>query len=195
MRRRRTHVVVLVLLGVAGVALAALQIAVDRETAGPLEVRNPEGEAGHALVLYHPGLSDLQEALTSAFAQGLVERDWRVTRSTTSAAAPTDTAGFDLLVLGVHTYWWAPDGPTRRYLERAGDLQGLPVVVLLSALGASSRAEARSAAWVTRHGGRVLEVRPFFVLRPNDEADPRPNRVVALERARELAISVDAALP
>jgi hypothetical protein len=125
LRRRRTRVVVLVLLGVAGVALATLQIAVERETAGSLEVRNPEGEAGHALVLYHPGLSDLQESLTNAFAQGLVERDWRVTRSTTSAAAPTDMAGFDLLVLGVHTYWWAPDGPTRRYLERAGNLYGL----------------------------------------------------------------------
>jgi hypothetical protein len=174
--------------------LAALQVAVDRETAGSLEVRNPEGEAGHALVLFHPGLSDLQGALTNSFVEGLVERDWRVTRSTTSVAAPTDTAGIDLLVLGMHTYWWGPDGPTRRYLERAGDLEGLPVVVLLSALGASGRAEARSAAWVIRHGGRVLEVRPFFVLRPNDEADPRHNRVVALGRARELATTVDAAL-
>lgn len=185
-----TVVVVLV-----GAALAALQVAIERETVGPLEVANPEGRAGHALVLYHPGLSDLQRALTDAFTAGLVERDWRVSRTTTSAEAPVDLEPYDLLALGVHTYWWAPDGPTRRYFARVGDLGGRPVAVLLSALGASGRAEARSADLVETHGGRVLEVRSFFVLRPNDETDPRPNREVALDRARALALDVADALP
>lgn len=192
MRRRRVGVIGSLV--AIGVALAALQFAIERETVGALDVVNAGGGAGHALVLYHPGLSGLQEALSDAFVAGLVERDWRVTRTTTSASAPTDFAAYDLLALGVHTYWWAPDRPTRRYLARAGDLGGTPVAVLLSAFGATGRAEARSADWVARHGGRVLEVRPFFVLRPNDETDPRPNRVVALEHAGELAASAAVAL-
>ena len=192
MRRRR--VVVIASLAAIAVALAALQFAIERETVSPVEVIHPDGGAGHALVLYHPGLSDLQEALSDAFVAGLVERDWRVTRTTTSASAPSDVGAYDLLALGVHTYWWAPDGPTRRYLARIGDLGGTPVAVLLSALGAAGRAEERSVDWVTRHGGRVVEVRPFFVMRPNDETDPRPNRAVALEQAGELAVAVDAAL-
>jgi hypothetical protein len=192
MRRRR--VVVVGSLVAIGVGLAALQFAIERETVSPIEVANPDGGAGHALVLFHPGLSDLQEALSDAFVAELVERDWRVTRTTTSASAPADVEAYDLLALGVHTYWWAPDGPTRRYLARVGDLGGTPVAVLLSALGAAGRAEARSAEWITRHGGRVVEVRPFFVMRPNDETDPRPNRAVALERAGELAAAVDGAL-
>lgn len=191
---RRRYVIALGLVGILGVALAILQVAIEREAVGPVEVLHPEGVAGHALVLYHPGLSDLQLELTDAFVAGLVERDWRVTRTTTSVSAPTDMAGVDLLALGVHTYWWAPDGPTRRYLARAGDLGGTPTVVLLSALGATGRASDRSADWVRRHGGTVVEVRSFFVLRPNDEADPRPNRVVALERARDLAATAAAAL-
>ena len=192
MRRRR--VVVVGPLVAIGVGLAALQFAIERETVSPIEVVHPDGGAGHALVLYHPGLSDLQEALSDAFVAELVERDWRVTRTTTSAGAPSDVGDYDLLALGVHTYWWAPDGPTRRYLDRVGDLGGTPVAVLLSALGATGRAEARSREWVTRHGGRVVEVRPFFVMRPNDETDPRPNRAVALARAGELAAAIDAAL-
>jgi hypothetical protein len=191
---RRRHVIVIGSLVATGVALAALQFAPERETVIPVEVANPDGGAGHALVLYHPGLSDLQDALSDAFVAELVERDWRVNRATTSASAPTDVESYDLLALGVHTHWWAPDGPTRRYLDRVGDLGGTPVVVLLSALGAAGRAEARSVDWITRHGGRVVEVRPFFVMRPNDETDPRPNRAVALERAGELAAAVDAAL-
>ena len=190
---RRRHGMVLALVGVLGLGLAVLQVAIERERVGPLEVVHAQGAAGHALVLYHPGLSDLQRALTDAFVAGLVERDWRVTRTTTSASAPSDLADVDLLALGVHTYWWAPDGPTRRYLARVGDLGGTPTVVLLSALGATGRAAERSADWVQRHGGRVVEVRSFFVLRPNDEADSRPNRVVALERARDLAATAAAA--
>lgn len=192
MRRRRT--LAIVILAFFGVALAVLQLAIEREAVAPLEVANAEGRAGHALVLYHPGLSDLQRALSDAFVAELLVHDWRVTRTTTSSSAPVDVDAYDLLALGVHTYWWAPDGPTRRYLARADDLEGTPVVVLLSALGAAGRAAARSADWVARHGGRVLEVRTFFVLRPNDENDPRPNRTVALERAGELAAEVDAAI-
>ena len=193
MRRRRTGVIVI--LAVVGVTLAVVQFAIEREAVGAVDVANPDGRTGHALVLYHPGLSDLQLALSDAFVARLVARDWRVTRTTTSASAPIDLDTFDLLALGVHTYWWAPDGPTRRYLARAGDLRGTPVVVLLSALGAADRAAKRSAELVTRHGGWLLEVRTFYVLRPNDESDARPNRVVALERAGELAAVVDAAMP
>ena len=145
MRRRR--IVAIGSLVAIGLALAALQLAIERETVREVEVANPDGGAGHALVLYHPGLSDLQEALSDAFVAELVERDWRVTRTTTSASAPSDVGAYDLLALGVHTYWWAPDGPTRRYLARVGDLGGTPVVVLLSALGAAGRAEARGAVF------------------------------------------------
>lgn len=191
---QRRSVIALAFLAAVGVGLALLQVAIEREVVRPIEVANADGASGHALVLYHPGLSHFQEALTGAFVARLVEADWRVTLTTTSVRAPTDAAAYDLLALGVHTYWWAPDGPTRRYLARAGDLGGTPVAVLLSALGASGRAEARTEDWVRRYGGRVLEVRPFFVMRPNDENDPRPNRVVALERAGELGGAVAAAL-
>ncbi len=165
------------------VGLGVLQAAIERETVSPLRVVNPDGQAGTALVLHHPGLSDLQEQLTTAFSGALIEADWRVERTTTSASAPVELEGYDLLVLGTHTYWWAPDGPTRRYLERADGLDGIPTVALVSALGGADRAVRVTEERVRAAGGRPERVQPFFVLRPNDEADPRPNREVALEQA------------
>jgi hypothetical protein len=174
------------------IALSILQLAIHRETVSGLEVLNPEGGAGAALIVFHPGLSDLQERVTAAFAAGLVERGWRVERTTTSREAPTDLSAYDLLVLGVHTYWFAPDGPTRRYLRRVADLQGTPTVVLLTALGAAGRAAALSERMVREAGGELVAVQPLFVMRPNDENDPRPNREVALEKAHDLGARVAA---
>jgi hypothetical protein len=182
-RGRRLGRAALPFLAAALVALAALQLAIEREVTSEVEVRGLDGRAGTALMLYHPGLSALQEQLTDAYADGLVEAGWRVERTTTSAAAPVDLTGYDLLVLGVHTYWWAPDGPTRRYLGRVADLDGLPVVALVSALGAAGRALRVTEARIEAAGGAPQAVLPFYVLRPNDETDARANDQVALEAA------------
>jgi hypothetical protein len=172
----------LLVVGLA-VALAYLQFSINRETVSGLEVLNPQGTAGTALIVYHPGLSDFQERLTSAFAKGLVDEGWRVERTTTSPSAPSEISGYDLLVLGVHTYWWSPDGPTRRYLERVGDLSGTPTVALLSALGAAGRSQRLTEELIRSSGGEVVTVLPLFTMRPNEENDPRPNQEVALELA------------
>ncbi len=188
-RSRRFGRAVLPFLAAALVALVALQVAIEREVTTAVEIRGPDGRAGTALVLYHPGLSALQEQLTDAYADGLVEADWRVERSTTSAAAPVDLTDYDLLVLGVHTYWWAPDGPTRRYLDRVEDLDGLPVVALVSALGAADRALRVTNARIDAAGGTPRAVLPFYVLRPNDENDPRTNDQVALDAAYQAGLA------
>ena len=171
-------------------ALAWLQVSINRETVSDLEILNPTGAAGTALIVYHPGLSKLQNELTSAFAMGLTDQGWRVERTTTSPAAPSDLAVYDLLVLGVHTYWWSPDDPTVRYLRRVGDLQAKPTVALLSALGATGRAERLTRARIEAVNGSVVDVQPFWVLRPNDESDPRPSPDVALDMAYRQALAV-----
>ena len=172
------------------IAVAGLQVSINRETISTLELFNPAGSAGTAFIVYHPGLSNLQAELSSAFAKGLTEKGWRVERSTTSQAAPTDLANYDLLVLGVHTYWWAPDGPTIRYLQRLSNLHKKPTVALLSALGASGRSERLTRARIEAVNGKVIHVMPFWVMRPNDENDARPNHEVALAKAYQEGLKV-----
>jgi hypothetical protein len=170
-----------------------LQFSINRETVSTLEVINPQGKVGTALIVYHPGLSDLQDQLTSAFTKGLSENGWRVERTTTSTSAPTTLTNYDLLVLGVHTYWWSPDGPTLRYLKRVGDLQEKPTLALLSALGATGRSERITRARIEAAKGKVVAVHPFWVMRPNKDSDQRPNREVALDMAYQVGLKI--ALP
>jgi hypothetical protein len=53
----------------------------------------------------------------------------------------------------------------------------------VSALGAADRALRVTEARIRSAGGEPEAVQPFFVLRPNDETDPRPNHQVALDQA------------
>ena len=108
--KRRLTVLVIVLV-VLAVAVALSYLWLNKEVVSQVEVRNPDGDAGTALVVYHPGKSDFQEKVTYAFAESLVSNGWRVEIATASSQAPTDLSGYDLLVLGGPTYWFTPSRP------------------------------------------------------------------------------------
>jgi hypothetical protein len=80
------------------------------------EVRNPEGDRGSALVVYHPGRGTFHPRVVGGFVEGLMSSGWRVEVATASAQASTELAGYDLLVLGSPTYWFTPSLPVTRYL-------------------------------------------------------------------------------
>lgn len=166
-----------------------LQYRIQRERVTPVQTLNSSG-GRRALLTYHAAFDGFQREVSEAFARSLVQQDWRLDRTTTSAATPSDLSAYGLVILGVETYWFAPDLPTERYLRRLGRLEGKPVVVLVTGAGETRRAERRIREQLTRMGARVLAVQPFWILRPNDEADPRPNRIVALEQAAKLASTV-----
>ena len=186
--RRGSMVWIVVAIGLV-LVLAVLQFITTRETVSELEVVSAEGTAGRALIVYNHDLIDYQQRLTSAFANGLSERDWQVTRTTTSRLAPAELSDYDLLVLGVHTYWWSPDRPTQRYLQRLSDLDGKPTVTLISGLGATGRAERLIREQIEAVNGAVIEVQPFWIMRPNDENDGRSNNEVALDMAYQQGVA------
>ncbi len=168
--------------------LVWLQLSINREVVSDITVLNPEGKAGSALVAYHPGLSDFMQTVTLAFTDGLIASDWRVELTTISRETPAELADYDLLALGVHTYWWAPDAPTRRYLKRLGDLADKPTAVLLTALGQAGRSGAKTTALIEEHNGELAKLLTLYTLRPNDDDNPsRPNREVAVEMAFKAA--------
>ena len=57
-----------------------------------------------------------------AFADGLVENDWRVEVTTASSQAPTDLSAYSLLVLGSPVYADIPSATIKRHVERIGGL-------------------------------------------------------------------------
>ena len=177
---------------VAAVAAVVVlsQLWVGREVVSEIEVRNPSGEVGTALVVYHPGKTDFHERVTSGFADGLVSNGWRVEVTTASSRAPGDLARYDLLVVGGPTYGSMPGLPIRRYVSRLGDLGGMHAVTIVTAAGSGERASSAIQEQVLEANGELVDALQLNWLRPNDDdnyVDTAQNRALAVELATHAA--------
>jgi hypothetical protein len=162
----------------------------NQEMVGKVEVQNPEGDAGTALVVYHPGRGSFHPRVISGFVTGLVANGWRVGVAPASPQAPADVSGYDLLVLGSPTYWFMPSTAIRRYLRRLGDLGGQPTVTIITGLGAGGRSTAAMERQVREANGHLMKALLLYRMWPNDEenyADSKQNQALAVEMATRAA--------
>jgi hypothetical protein len=157
----------------------------NREVVRPLEVLNPEGETGTALVAYHPGKSSFQRDVSHAFAEGLVANGWRVEITTASSEAPTDLSGYDLLVLGAPTYEWLPAKRLQTYVRGLGDLAGQPTVTIISGSGYTLLSQPAMERMVQEAGGRLVESLAVWSARPNDEIHGISDPLDAMRQAAQ----------
>jgi hypothetical protein len=155
------------------VVVAALPILLyswlNREVVGEVEVSNPEGDAGTALMVYHPGKTGFGERVTGAFVEGLVSNGWRVETTTPSARAPTDLSGYDLLIVGGPTYMFTPNRPIRAYVRRLGDLGGKPTATIITGWGSGERSNAIMQEDVRRANGQLVASLLLYTIRPNED--------------------------
>lgn len=177
-------------------AVAWLDYGRNKEVVSEVKIMNPEGDGGYttplgtALVVYHPGKSDFQHEVFSGFAEGLASKGWRVEITTPSSRTPTDLSGYDLLVLGGPTYWFTPNRPIRRYLDRLGDLGGQRTVTIITALGAGERSGAIMERLVREANGELVNALLLYKMRPNDDdnyVSSKQNRALAVEMATQAA--------
>ena len=162
----------------------------NREVVSEVTTLNPGGEAGAALVVYHPGKSDFQHRVFSGFAEGLVANGWRVAMTTPSSLTPTDLAGYELLVLGGPTYGFAPNRPVQKYLSRLGDLGGKRTVTIITALGMGERSTGMMQRLVRQANGDLVRAMVLYKARPNDDDNPvdgKQNQELAVEMATRTA--------
>jgi flavorubredoxin len=171
-------------------AVVWLEYGRNRDVVTEVKALNLGGEAGTALVVYHPGKSGFQHQVFSGFAEGLISSGWQVEITTPSAQAPTDLSGYDLLVLGGPTYGFTPNRPIKRYLKRLGDLRGQRTVTIITGLGAGERSSAIMQKLVREAGGELVDALLLYKARPNDEdnfVDRAQNRALAVEMATRAA--------
>jgi len=183
------------------VALAALavwgawlMVGRNREVVSEIKILNSEGEAGTALVVYHPGKSDFQRKVFAGFAEGLVSNGWRVEMTTPSPQTPTDLAGYDLMVLGGATYGFKPNQPIQRYVRRLGDLGGKPTVTIITALGMGERSTRMMEQLVRQANGHLVKALVLYKARPNDDdnfVDRKQNQELAVEMATQAAMEIE----
>ena len=181
---------------VAAIAAWGVSVMVgrNREVVSELEILNPDGGAGTALVVYHPGKSDFQHRVFAGFAEGLVASGWRVELTTPSPLTPTDLDGVDLLVLGGPTYGFRPNRPIQTYLSRLGDLGAKPTVTIITALGMGERSTGIMQRLVREANGNLVKALVLYKARPNDEDNPvggEQNQDLAVEIATQAAKELD----
>jgi flavorubredoxin len=160
----------------------------NQEVVSQVDVRNPEGKKGTALVVYHPGRGSFHSRVVSSFADGLASGGWRVEVTTASAQAPTDLSSYDLLVLGSPTYWFTPSWTIQRFLRRLGDLGGQPTVTIITGMGAGERSASVMEKRVREANGNLVKGLLYYWMRPNDDdnyVNTDQNKSLAVEMARQ----------
>jgi hypothetical protein len=140
---------------------------VNAEVVSDVEVLNPNGRTGTALLAYHPGKSGYQDMIAQAFSEGLGSNGWRVEVATASKEAPTDLSDYDLLVLSAPTYDWVPARPIQRYVQQLGDLRGKRTVVIISGAGTTSLSLPMMEDLVRGANGDLVASYALWTLVPN----------------------------
>lgn len=192
-----------VLIGL-GIALAVIVViaaaagywvmnAVTRERVSEVTTLNAGGATGRVLLVYHPGLSDFQDRVVTAYTEGLVQRGWEIDQTTASQEAPADPSGYNLVVIGSPIYGAAVARPLADYVARVGDFLGRPVVILLTGAGAVPEALTATEAMVLAANGRVAQRLAYTTMQPNESERPYSGSNVdkALQMARDAALELD----
>jgi len=176
-------IILLTLIIVSASLLAYASFVMNNDVVSELVIKNPQGSKT-ALILYHPGLSSFSHEVSYAFADGLIQNNWRVEITTPSIEAPTDLSKYDLLVVASNTYGFSPDTPTTRHLERIGDVNEIEVVLLTLGAGSALESQQSLENMVQAQGGIIIRSILVYSMAPNGgEKNPT-------ELARETAIGL-----
>jgi hypothetical protein len=175
-------------LAVLGAVSILSYLWLNKAVASGIQVVNPDGSAGTALVVYHPGRFGFGQRVRSTYVQGLVSNGWRVQVTTASARSPTDLSSYDLLIVAGPTYCFTPSRPMLSYLKSLGDVGGKPVVTILTAIGAGERSNAILQKAVEAANGRLVTSLLLYTVRPNED-------LYGIDDAEEIANSAAKEIP
>ena len=166
----RAHkVLFLGLVAILLVLTGLLYVWLNLDVVSDVQVLNPGGSQGSALLVYHPGKSAFPQQVVQAFAEGLVAGGWRVEITTASAKAPQDVSGYNLLVLASPTYGFMPAQPMQRYVRRLSDLHGQRTVTIVTAMGAGDYSSEIMQRLVRAANGNLAKALLLTTLAPNDD--------------------------
>jgi len=158
---------------------------VNREVESAIVTLGP-GSGHRALIVYHSAHGGLMRAMQEAFANGLQAEGWQVDLSTASRLSPVEMSSYQLLVLGSPCYNRGLARPISAYLARLGDLQGMPVVNVVTGFNYTERAAQLLRTRVQHAHGRVLDEIELWTGRPNVARDgaTQPEAIMRLAGAR-----------
>ena len=146
-------------------------------------------ERGSALILFNPDpIYNLDAQLARGFSKGLEKAGWASEVSTYETLPDSEPPPHDLYVIIANTYNWAPDWPTRHFIERSSWLEGEAVVALTLGSGATTRSQRLLEELLQERRVDLIASRTYWLIRPNDDSRPQePNVKVARDFVLEWA--------
>ncbi|OPY28666.1 MAG: hypothetical protein A4E28_01382 [Methanocella sp. PtaU1.Bin125] len=160
------------LVALAGLgAMAVVMFDLMSGTATGSETLTPAGSpAGHALVVYNPGLTGGAKTVAAAIAGDLKDAGYSVVLAGVKSRAAADVAGYDVIVVGGPVYAGNASGSIRSYLGQLDPAEGAKV----GAFGCGSKEidnADRTAVLADVAGDTTLDIRAALKLTQWDDRD------------------------
>lgn len=168
--------------GIAVLAIGAGWTALTlwAESAGPKRSWKLGNQAAkkRALIVYDPDpFYNLDEQVCRSFGQALADNGMQVTVATVKAVGDSPNQPIDLYVFCANTYNWAPDWSVRNFIQTHGPLSGKSVVAITVGSGGTASAQAALEKLLLDRKARLLDSRPLWLLKPNDESRGQESNV------------------
>ncbi|HEY0656486.1 MAG TPA: hypothetical protein VGD65_25310 [Chryseosolibacter sp.] len=141
------------------------------------------------LIVYDPDpFYDLDKQVCVAFAETAAAGGAYCKVSTVAAVSPSEARSYDAYVFCGNTYNWQPDWAITNFIENLADLSSKRVVVFTVGAGATQGSQRALESLVVNQGGKLIESRSLWLMRPNDESRTDESNVdVAKSMARSSA--------
>jgi hypothetical protein len=164
----------------AGVSAAWLILTLVVERPGPSKSWDlgDVGSSQRVLIVYDPDpFYNLDEQICLSFAKGLAAHGLAVKVASVSAAKELKSSTFTAFVFCANTYNWSPDWAVSDFISQQPSLDNKPVVAITLGAGSTDWSQKRLEQLIINNRGKILDSRPLWLLRPNDEARMKESNI------------------
>lgn len=144
------------------------------------------------ILIYDPDpFFNLDEQVCKEFAKVLSENGLGASVATVAAAREITLSSFNSYVFCANTYNWGPDLALSNFIKEQKTLDNKPVIAITLGSGSTALSQERLEQLIIDQGGKILDSRSIWLLRPNDENKSQESNIqVALSKTRTWATSM-----
>ncbi len=144
------------------------------------------------ILIYDPDpFFNLDEQVCKEFGKVLSENGISASVVTVAAAREITLSSFKTYIFCANTYNWGPDLAVSNYIKEQNSLNNKPVIAITLGGGSTSLSQERLEQLIVNQGGKIMDSRSIWLLRPNDENKSEESNIqVALSKTRTWATSM-----
>jgi hypothetical protein len=176
------------------ISIGWVSLTIIAERTGPEKswTYGQEQSATKVIVVYDPDpFFNLDERVCRSFGQTLGEQGMQASVVSVAVAREIQLSSYDVYVFCANTYNWGPDLAVTNFIKEQKTLDNKPVVAIILGAGATSLSQERLEQIIVDHGGKIIDSRAVWLMRPNDESRLKESNVqVAVSKVRAWAISI-----